>query len=98
MVDKFNANSFGTFLETVQRTKSSARTATVIDLLRILEKSPEHQLDASTLLAQSTLSVATFAQMLNELESAGLLTRTALGAQEIMALTDRGLSMARLAG
>ena len=90
MASKSKVDSFGTFLETMQRRESSRQASggSPIALLTILAESGPQPVPE--LLARSEMGFTDFSQALNTMREAGLLTLVGQPGQEVVELTETG--------
>src|SRR5580704_3810723 len=101
MPDKFNPDSFGSFLEAMQpsagQNPAAAPGPGALDLLKILASTPERRMDVSDFLRQSGLVLEDFQGKLQKFEAANLVQRIKIanGLEEV-ALTPAGEQIASL--
>jgi hypothetical protein len=97
VADKFNADSFGTFLETMQRgRKGRQQTGTPIRILQALAAAPAKRLSTAELLKQSSAPITEFANALTALQEPGFIKVETSAGEETAQITPAGERVAEL--
>jgi len=94
MSEKFNPDSFSTFLETVKSSsvpslQSLLSRRSLLAILNALNRQPE-PMDSSSLLSAAGVPIDEFVSDLKQLESQELVSRQVSGGREFISLTDSG--------
>lgn len=99
MADRFNPDSFGTFLESMQRGKAKAQPKgnAASKILSLLLSAPTKRLSSAELLRQSNAGVTEFAGTLSELQASGYVSLAMVAGEEVVELMPAGEQAARLA-